>query len=81
MPNSRAWKRLEPLETIWTLRQEFITIWSTWIGDKLVGLWSCALLTEALEVVSSKAWKGLMELGTQSPCPPPGPPLGNANAA
>ena len=64
-----------------TFRQEFITIWSTWIGDKPVGLWSCALLTEALEVVSSKDWKGLMELGSQFPCPPPGPPLGNANAA
>jgi hypothetical protein len=44
-----------------TLRQEFIMVWSTWIGDAPVGLWSCALLTEALEVASSKDWKGLMQ--------------------
>ncbi len=33
--------------------------WSTWMGD---GLSTCgaALLTEALEVVPFKAWKGLM---------------------
>ena len=43
------------------------------MGDRPVHLWSCALLTEALEVVPFKAWKGLMELGMQSPCPPPDP--------
>ena len=47
--------------------------WNTWMGDRPVHLWSCALLTEALEVVPFKAWKGLMELGMQSPCPPPDP--------
>ena len=47
--------------------------WNMWMGDRPVHLWSCALLTEALEVVPFKAWKGLMELGMQSPCPPPDP--------
>ena len=52
---------------------ELTGFWSTWMGDRPVHLWSCALLTEALEVVSFKAWKGLMELGMQFPCPPPDP--------
>ena len=34
---------------------------------------SKSLLTEALEVVPFKAWKGLRELGMQFPCPPPDP--------
>jgi hypothetical protein len=64
-------------------RAEFITFWNLWLGDKPVNLWSCALLTEALEVVSFKAWRGLMELGTQSPCVPrlPDPAQADARAA
>jgi len=54
--------------------------WSRWMGDRPVHLWSCALLTEALEVVPFKNWKGLMELGMQSPCPLPDP-VANAGSA
>ena len=62
---------------------EFIAMWSRWMGDGPVSLWSCALLTEALEGAPTKTWKGLMDLGTQSPCPPPDPQpqVVNANAA
>jgi hypothetical protein len=54
-----------------SFRSEFIGFWNTWIGDRPVSFWSCALLTEALEVVQFKAWRGLLELGMQSPCLPP----------
>ena len=63
-----------------SFRSEFIGFWNTWIGDRPVSLWSCALLTEALEVVSFKAWRGLMELGMQSPCLPPDPAPADARA-
>ena len=45
--------------------------WDRWMGDRSVPVWSCALLTEALEVVPFKKWKEIMELGMQSPCPLP----------
>ena len=66
-----------------TFHPEFIAMWSRWIGDGPVNLWSCALLTEALEGAPTKTWKGLMELGAQSPCPPPDPQpqVVNAHAA
>ena len=44
-----------------------------WFG-RTVPVWSCAVLTEALEVVPAKAWKGLLEQATQNPCPPPPDP-------
>jgi hypothetical protein len=66
-----------------SFHQEFIAMWLRWIGDGPVRLWSCALLTEALEGAPTKVWKGLMDLGTQSPCPPPAlqPQVENVNAA
>ena len=56
-----------------SFRQEFVGFWNNWIGDRPCGVWSCALLMEAMDTVNFKSWKGLMELGTQSPCPPPDP--------
>ncbi len=58
-----------------TFRQEFVGLWSNWIGDRPFSVWSCALLMEAMDTVNFKScqWKGLMEIGTQSPCPPPDP--------
>jgi hypothetical protein len=53
------------------LHPNFTAFWSAWYGDKVVHLWSTRLLLEALEVVNSKAWKVLMEMGTRSPCPSP----------
>lgn len=53
------------------LHPAFAEFWSTWYGDKVVHLWSTRLLLEALDVVNSKAWKILMELGMRAPCPSP----------
>ena len=59
-----------------TLPAGLVAFWGKWFG-RTVPVWSCAVLTEALEVVLSKAWKGLLEQATQNPCPPPPllPPL------
>lgn len=61
-----------------SLQPAFTAFWNLWMGDRPVSLWSCALLTEALEVVPFKKWRELMELGMQSPCPLPDP-VANAN--
>jgi hypothetical protein len=57
-----------------TLPAGLVAFWGKWFG-RTVPVWSCAVLTEALEVVLSKAWKGLLEQATQNPCPPPPPPF------
>jgi hypothetical protein len=54
-----------------SLQPALTAFWNRWMGDKPVSVWSCALLTEALEVVPFKKWRELMELGMQSPCPLP----------
>jgi hypothetical protein len=54
-----------------TLHPAFVAFWASWFEGKEVPLWSTRLLIEALEVVNSKDWKLLMELGTRSPCPLP----------
>ena len=56
-----------------TVGPEFIGFWNTWLGDRPVNVWSCSLLMEAMDIVNFKSWKGLMELGSQSPCLPPDP--------
>jgi hypothetical protein len=53
------------------LHPAFVTFWASWFEGKQVQFWSTRLLIEALEVVNSKDWKLLMELGTRSPCPSP----------
>jgi hypothetical protein len=51
-----------------TLHPAFVAFWASWFEGKEVPLWSTRLLLiEALEVVNSKDWKLLMELGTRSP--------------
>jgi hypothetical protein len=55
-----------------TVGPEFIGFWNTWLGDRPVNVWSCSLLM-AMDIVNFKSWKGLMELGSQSPCLPPDP--------
>ena len=54
-----------------TLHPAFVAFWASWFEGKELPLWSTRLLIEALEVVNSKDWKLLMELGTRSPCPSP----------
>ena len=63
-----------------SFQPEFTGFWNKCMGGRPVSVWSCALLTEALEAVPFKAWKALMELGTQSPCPLPDPAANAASA-
>jgi hypothetical protein len=53
-----------------TLPDGLVALSAKWFGQ-LVHVWSCAVLTEALEVVQAKAWKGLLEQAKQNPCPLP----------